>query len=326
VKNHPLRLLVILGLLMSLILGACGENSNQNQDKVTLQLNWTHESEFVGYYVAQEKGFYKDERLEIVFQEGGFANKSSNILDVVQVMADKKADFAVFSAEQVDQFAARQIPAVALMNTFQISPQVLFTLKESGIQSPAKMVGRKVIDKGASSNKIIDSTLLKAGIDPSRLGARIEGRDLALLYNGTVDVFIGFINSEVAEARKDGHELNLIFPYEYSVNNFEGILVTRQDYLDKNRDITARFMRATLRGWQYAIQNPDEAARLMTNWQKDANGKDLKFQQFALNGLIPLVDTGQVPIGWIDLERWKNTTVKANNEYVDTNRLSFTKG
>jgi ABC-type nitrate/sulfonate/bicarbonate transport system substrate-binding protein len=72
--------------------------------------------------------------------------------------------------------------------------------------------------------------------------------------------------------------------------------------VDQNPDLAARFVRASLRGWQYALEHPDEAAEIIARWNTE---NSIEFQQMSLRAIIPLVDTGQVPIGWIDADRWQ---------------------
>jgi len=66
--------------------------------------------------------------------------------------------------------------------------------------------------------------------------------------------------------------------------------------------MVSRFVRASLRGWRYAIEHPDEAAEIVFKWQP---ANSLEFHQLAMQALVPLVDTGYVPIGWIEVERWQ---------------------
>ena len=63
-----------------------------------------------------------------------------------------------------------------------------------------------------------------------------------------------------------------------------------------------RFVRASYDGWRYALEHPDEAADILTEWAPD---RSLEFQKLAVRSVSPLVDTPQVPVGWIDAARWQ---------------------
>jgi ABC-type nitrate/sulfonate/bicarbonate transport system substrate-binding protein len=189
------------------------------------------------------------------------------------------------------------------MAAFQISPRVLFALSDSGIQEPQDLIGRRAAVKSEGWRRTIHETLTNAGVDPAEIiEVDVEYDAMEMLYSGEVDVWTGYVHDEPIEARLAGYDVNLIFPAEYGVGAYEGLLVIRQDTLDQNPNLVARFVRASLRGWQYTVEHPDEAAEVIAQWQP---GESLEFHQMAMRALVPLIDMGQVPIGWIDAERWR---------------------
>ena len=101
-------------------LAAC--RSISEPDEVTLQLNWTHEVEFVGYYVAEARGFYADENLAVTVYEGGIG------VDEYQLLLDRQADFAVTSLANQRRGMLSGQPIVAVAAIFQIPPPVVFAL------------------------------------------------------------------------------------------------------------------------------------------------------------------------------------------------------
>ncbi len=141
------------------------------------------------------------------------------------------------------------------------------------------------------------------GIDPGEIvEIEVDFDAMELLYDGEVDVWTGFINDEVVAARENGYDVDLIFPADYAVGDYDGLITTLQQNLDSDPALAERFVRASLRGWEYAIQHPEEAGSIMAQWNDQ---HDAEFYQEAIHELVPLVDTGQVPIGWIDEARWQ---------------------
>ena len=145
VLSRPLlaALAVVLAAALPAALAACGDDSGSPEpaaspDKVTLQLNWFHEAEFVGYYVAAAKGFYGAGDLDVTILEGGPGDPA------IDHVLDGRSDFAISSFGEQRDAVAEGLPTVALMSAFQIPPLVIFSLAESGIASPADLAGKRV--------------------------------------------------------------------------------------------------------------------------------------------------------------------------------------
>ena len=291
------RISAVLLLTVALLAACQPQEVKKPPDQVTLQLNWHHGLDFTGYYVAEAQGFYADENIAIAMTEGGIG------ITPYEPLLNQTADFAVLGFREHLTALDLKAQLVAVAAMYQLSPVVLFALSDSGIQSPQDMVGRKVAVKAESWRQTIHKTLGGAGVDPADIIEVEIGPDegIEMLYNGEVDVWTGYVLSEPIEAQMAGYNVNLIFPGEYIVSSYQGLLVIHRDTLDQHPDLVNRFVRASLRGWRYAIEHLDETAEVMAEWQPDSSPEYL---QIALRELTPLVDTG-VPIGWIDADRWQ---------------------
>ena len=288
-------LLVLLLLAAALLAAGCGGGAAPT--KVTLQLNWLHEAEFSGYYVAQAKGFYKDQGLDVTILEGGPGTPARDM-----VMSGKST-FAITSfAEQRDMVVAGK-PTVAVMAAFQISPSTIFALQSSGIHDPRDLQGKKV---GVTTDywaNMLDETLKAAGVDPTSVTkVKVKVDELDKLYDGTVDAWLGYAQDEPIRATLAGHPVNNIFPADFGIGGYEGLLIATQETIDSSPQTVAAFVAASELGWRYAVEHPDEAATILTSWAKDTS---LDFQKLAIRAVSPLVDTPQVPVGWIDAARWQ---------------------
>jgi NitT/TauT family transport system substrate-binding protein len=279
---------------VAVLLAACG---TQAPTKITLQLNWFHEAEFAGYYVAQAKGFYKDQGLDITIFEGGPGTPARD-----RVM-NGEVTFAVTSfGEQRDLVAARK-PSVAVMAAYQIPPLTIFALQASKITDPRDLVGKKVGVTTDYWRKILRETLTGASVDPSSVTeVKVDVNELEKLYNGTVDAWMGYAQDEPIRAAISGHPVTNIFPADFGVGGYEGLVIATQSTIDASPDIVKAFVKASVQGWRYAVEHPDEAAQILTTWAK---GTSVDFQKLAVRAVAPLVDTPQVPIGWIDTARWQ---------------------
>ena len=220
-------LLVFLSCVIAVLAAGCG---GADQSEVTLQLNWYHEAEFVGYYTAQAKGFYDDQNLEVTIVEGGPATPAR------EAVLDGTATFAVTSfAEQRDMVADGR-PAVAVMAAFQIPPLVIFSLAESNITEPADLVGKRVGVTTDYWSNVLQETLAAAGVDPAQVeSSRVEPDRFDLLYDGSVDAWLGYAQDEPIRVEIAGHPVSEIFPSDYGVGGYEGLVIAHQGTVDARR-------------------------------------------------------------------------------------------
>ena len=279
---------------VAVLAGACGD---PEPAKVSLQLNWFHEAEFVGYYVAQAKGFYKDEGLDVTILEGGPGKPARD-----RVM-NGEVTFAITSfGEQRDLVAAGK-PSVAVMTAFQIPPLTIFSLETSKIRDPRDLVGKKVGVTTDYWQRILEQTLTAAGVDPAGVTeVRVKLDELDKLYDGTVDAWLGYAQDEPIRAAISGHPVTNIFPADFGIGGYEGLLIATQSTIDSSPQMVGAFVKASEEGWRYAIEHPDEAAQILTKWATDTS---VDFQKLAVRAVAPLVDTPQYPVGWIDAARWQ---------------------
>jgi NitT/TauT family transport system substrate-binding protein len=150
---------------------------------------------------------------------------------------------------------------------------------------------------------VLDETLQAAGVRPSRVAAiPVEAGDLQPLYDGTVDAWLGYAQDEPIQAEIEGHRVRNIFPADYGVGGYEGLLLAERRTVEGDPQLVRRFVQASQQGWRYAVEHPDEAARILLDWAPEPG---LEFQRLAVRAVAPLVDAPQAVIGWIDAERWR---------------------
>lgn len=312
------RALLLLILLAMFAVSACRgtvDGANAPLQKIRLQLNRTHGTAFAGYYQAIEQGYYQAQNLDVELVEGGLTN--NGYIDPTQALQNGTSDFAILTFAEYQSLAENtaideaQHPVV-VMGLFQISPLVLFSLAESGIQTLPDIAGRRVAIISDPWAKVVTQALKNVGLSRQDIQeVHLDSPDMTDFFEQRVDVWTGYVIDEVVEAQVDGYRVNLIFPADYGANTYEGLLVTTQSYAENHPDVVQAMVRASLQGWRQALSQPRDTASLLERWNPHHTRI---YYELGLDYLRPLVDTGSVPLGWIDISRWQQAigTMGAN--------------
>jgi PAS domain S-box-containing protein len=225
--------------------------------KVSLQLKWLHEFQFAGYYIAKEKGYYKEVGLDVEIKE---AKKGSNF---VQEVLDKKSTYGISDSALIYSRLLGK-PVVALSAIYQHSPLALLTTKESGISTPKDLKNKKIMMYGDNyTNLSILSMLKSQGIDKNNFINAPISFDINDLVNGKIDAFSVYISDQPYQLKSRGIGYNLITPMDYGFDFYGDILFTSEEELKNNPQRVKNFYNATIKGWEYAFSNIDETIELI---------------------------------------------------------------
>jgi NitT/TauT family transport system substrate-binding protein len=278
---------------------------------VTVQLNWIHQAQFAGLYAADQNGYYAAEGLSVSFLPGG-----PNIQSATAVL-EGKAQFGIVAADQVLLLRADGKPLRAIAAIYRRSPRVYIALAASGITRPQDFVG-KTISLGAGGQPLLDAMMKRLSISPDQYIVVLSTPDLGPLYNGEVQVRSVFINNEVLTVQAAGYDINIIYPDDYGIHFYGDTLFTTDDLIASDPDLVLRFLRATLKGWTWAVENPGQVGALVVKYQPDA---DAKLETAKMTASLPLVNTGEDFIGWMRPEVWAGMEKTLREQGVLTNTL-----
>lgn len=244
-------------LLWSLGVGpAFGASASRQPEPVTLQLKWLHQFQFAGYYAAQAKGFYRDEGLDVTILEGG-ADKPP----VSQVLSGK-AQFAIGGSDLLINRINGQ-PVVALAAVFQHSPYVIMSRQDRNIRTPAGLIGATVMLSQDQGEIQLRAMLRREGIDPKLVNIIPQSWNLDDLINGKVDAMSAYATAEPALLSARGVMPATMRGIDYGVDFYGDIIFTTEAEVAKYPERTAAFLRATLKGWEYAFHHEAEVASLI---------------------------------------------------------------
>ena len=286
----------LLIAMLTVVMSSCSTASTPAQDltPITLQLGWTHSAQFVGFYAAVENGDYANEGIEVTFVEGGPGVHRTNSV------VSGEIQFGLASGHNLLTAREEGDPVRAIATIYRRSPFVFFSLADSGITRPEDFVGKTIQIRGRARATLLEM-MDNVGIAPELYEEDPDaGSDD--LFSGKVDVATGWVTSQVLEAKRAGIELNVIYPDDYGVHFFNDSIFSTDDFLAANPDLVTRFLRATLNGWRYAIENPDEAASLVEAYNPEV---DIAFETDSLIASVPFIHTGEDHIGWMQEDVWQ---------------------
>ncbi len=299
-KKHMLSLLPAAALCLAAF-GA------QAQDKLSLQLKWVTQAQFAGYYVAKDKGFYKDAGLDVTVKAGGPDINPS------QVIAGGGADVIVDWMPSALATREKGVPIVNIAQVFQRSGMQLTCRKDSGITKPADFKGRTLGVWFYGNEYPFLSWMDKLGYKTTggADGVKVlkQGFNVDPLLQKQADCVSTMTYNEYWQLIDAGMkpEQLLVFKYEdQGVATLEdGLYATEKSLADpKMADKLARFVKASLKGWDYAVKNQAEAVKIVL--KNDASGAQTeKHQTRMMAEVAKLVEGGK--LGHLDPKSYERT-------------------
>ena len=280
---------------------ACSEQENAS---VQLALDWYPNANHLGLYIAQQKGYFEDEGLDVTMYT------PSDPSTVLQTVASGADDFGM--NYQPDVILARNegVPVVSIAAVVQHPLNSVMALESSGITRPSDLVGKKVGYPGIPTNEPLLDTMLKAdganGLDDVEL-VNIGFNIAESLISEKVDAAVGaYWTHESILLENQGHPVNVMKMQDWGVPDYyELVLVTSEEYLAENEDIAARFVRAVTKGFEDAIADPQAGVDILV----EASGGEID-ETIDRPGAELLVPQWQLPngggFGTQEPERWQS--------------------
>lgn len=263
-----LKKIVSLGLISTLslsILSGCSkkeDKSSEGLQDVTMVLDWTPNTNHTGLYVALENGYFKDEGLNVKIvqpSEGGAAT----------LVATGKADFGISYQEEVTYAKTSEdpLPIKAVATVIQHNTSGFASPKSKNITSPKDFEGKIYGGWGSpSEDAILDAVMKKENKDFSKLKVLDVGEDdFFTAVNKNVDMMWIFEGWTGIEAKQRGVDLNYIQlrDLDERLDYYTPVIISNEKLLNENPELAKKFLNATSKGYNYAVENPEEAAKIL---------------------------------------------------------------
>ena len=262
---------------------------------VKVQLRWKHQFQFAGYYAALYQGYYRDAGLNVTIKE---ASLNMNMTDEI---LKKNADFGIGTSGLVLDFAQNK-PLVVLGVIFQHSPMALMSLSEN-IQTIHDLSSKKImIEDGAAD---IYALLKREKIDQKSLQILQHTFNPDALIDKKIDAMSVYSTDEPFLLQHKNLRYNIFSPREAGIDFYGDNLFTSKEFLEQNPQTVDAFLKASLKGWQYALIHQDEIIDLIMQHFNTQN-KTREYYEFEAKHMMELIYSDILEIGYMHQGRWEH--------------------
>lgn len=291
---------------------------------ISLALPWKNQFQFAGYYMAIQKGYYREHGLHLTLKE--FEPNRDNVQSVLNL----ESDFGIRHSVLILDTINKNLKVKLLAAIHQSSPLVLISRKTDSHQQLTDIKNKTIMmsfeDNG---NAAITAMLNSDGLKMSDYKVAPVSFNLNSFINGTIDYRTVYRSNEPYQLQNKGIEFNLYDPKDYGYDFYSDILFTSQTLINKDPKTVQNFYKASLEGWEYAYAHIDETIDVILKYYNTQNRtKDaLLFEANSLKklALIPRTDIGD--INPIRLEKIANTYrllgLIPHNKKINLNNLIY---
>ncbi len=300
------RILILLMLIAAVVLSACGSASADEtpfpEDDlllVRLPMGYIPNVQYAPFYVAVEKGYYRDAGFKIDFDY-------SFETDGVALVAANQLPFAVVSGEQVLLARSQGLPVVYVMAWYQQYPISVIAKSQENLTTPADLAGKRIGLPGLfGANYIgLKALLYQVGLDEKDVTLDAIGfNQVEALSADQEDAVVVYTANEPVQLRAQGYDLT-----EFKVSDYVQLaangLITNEELIRQKPDMVRRFVEATVKGIQYTIDHPDEAYEISKKYVENLASADEAVQKQVLAASIVMWQGER--LGYSDPLAWKN--------------------
>ena len=290
--------MLLSALLCLSLLAGCGGSATSEKTaesgelrELDVVLDWYPNALHAFLYEAIDKGYYAEEGLKVNIRF------PSNTNDALSLVAAGKADIGLYYQHDVIQARAEQgVPVKSIGAVVQGPLNIILSLKEKNITSPADLVGKTVGYAGTElSEALVRSIMENVGADYSDVTMIDVGFDLmSSMTTGNVDATIGcLVNHEVPQMEEEGFEVNWFSLDDYGVpTNYEGVFVANDDAIENDSETLKAFLRASAKGFADMQADPEGALRILLANQNEENFPlSETVERSSINVLLPIMET-----------------------------------
>ncbi len=289
------KILLLVAVLV--LFSGCSQVENQ-LSTVTLMLDYTPNTNHSGIIVAQSLGYYEEEGIDLQILQPAEVS-------VPTAVATNQVDLGVSYQEDVLMANQQDMNLMTIYGILNHNTSGLMSFKDKGIETPKDLENKTYCGWGSDLEKsLIDSLMKENDADPNLL-TRINATTSFLNSDpNECDVFWEFEAWAGIEAQSNGIDYNYIAFNDYGFDEYTPVIITSQEYLENNKYIIQSFINATIRGYEYAYNNPEETAIIFTEEYPEYDLDFIMQSQYYINEYY--INDENNKFGYISDSIWEN--------------------
>ncbi|NYT71902.1 ABC transporter substrate-binding protein [Halomonas sp. QX-2] len=276
----------------------------QTLTEASVRLKWLPQAQFAGFYVAKEKGFYIENGIDLTINPGG-----PNVLTENLVATGSDTFGLAGGAPSVISSRENGLPVVAIGLGTQQTDFVFVAKNDGPVETIQDFKGHSVSTWFTGANHILSAMLADQGVDQDDVNIQPQQVSVTPFVNGSVDVVTATWYNELNTIRNAVGEESLRFfiPEDYGISIPRDALITSERTLANSPELVTHFVEATIRGWKYAFDHPDEAIDIVMQ-QSPTLERDHQETMLAEMQRLMTADAAQDHgLYWLDREKLLKT-------------------
>ncbi len=286
-------------VILLFLLFTATAHAKESLQHVSLQLQWLDQFQFAGYYIAKEKGFYRDAGLDVTikpYHQG---------ISPVQEVISGNATYGIGRPTLlIERSAGASI--ILLAAIFQSSPLILLSLKRDDLNTTDDFKGKRLMVLPEETASVaLQAMISSRGVALSDMTLLQHSLHLEDLINGHTDLMTCYISNEPYVLKQKGYDYTVFDPKAYGFDFYNDLLFTSENEAYGHPERTHKFLKASLKGWEYAFSHIDETAALIFAYYNTQN-KTLEALKYEGQTLKQLAYKNGAPLGNLEYNRLQN--------------------
>lgn len=291
-----------------------GITASHAQDTIRLRLDWLPTGYHAPIFFAAKQGFYRDEGINLVIEDGKGTNAS------LQAIAAGNNEIAIANYSTMIQASATGMDVIGIGGMVQRLPDAIVSLESNPVKAPADLVGKTIATSpGSAASKLLVAFFNSTGIDPSKVTVvnTASGQAPTAVLSGTAQAMTGWSFTDALLLNKQKTIAKPILMSDHGINILGNGFVTTKAYAAKNGDVLRRFMKATAKGYELGFKDPKASIAAMMAERPVLSDAALMEQQLvAFPPFLHSKRSEGMPFGFTVREDWDQTE-KLLREYFE---------
>jgi ABC-type nitrate/sulfonate/bicarbonate transport system substrate-binding protein len=267
-----------------------------DSDETSIRLKWIAQAQFAGIYSAEAEGYYNEQGLNVRIDPAG-----PNISPIQSVVSGAN-EFGIAGAEQIITAIDNGLPIQAVAVIYRETPEALASLKEDNVIEPKDLEGKTVGVVYGDDENLYRLFLKNTGVDEQKVKEVPAITGVSQILTNSVDAKMAYEMNDPILLEIEGKEVNIMRFRDYDIKFYADAIFTTIEMTEKNPERVRKFTQASIKGWEFAIENPETSIDQLLQANTALNRDH---QLGYLKASIPIIKTDE-NIGYSDETVWQS--------------------